>query len=83
MRKLFEETARMESKVLTDKETEAVKFKDYFDFSEKISTIPSHRILAILRGFMEGFLRMEISPGEEEALILMENQYIKNTVKQR
>src|SRR5450755_2800313 len=35
MRKLFEEKARMESKVLTGKETEAVKFRDYFDFSEK------------------------------------------------
>ncbi len=78
MRKLFEETGRMESKLLTGKETEAAKFKDYFDFSEKISTIPSHRILAILRGFMEGFLRMEISPVEEEALALMEAPYIKS-----
>jgi uncharacterized protein len=78
MRKLFEETGRMESKLLTGKETEAANFKDYFDFSEKISTIPSHRILAILRGFMEGFLRMEISPVEEEALALMEAPYIKS-----
>jgi protein Tex len=78
MRKLFEETGKMESKLLTGKETEAAKFKDYFDFSEKISTIPSHRILAILRGFMEGFLRMEISPGEEGALALMEAAYIKS-----
>ena len=79
MRKLFEETARMESKVLSGKETEAVKFKDYFDFSEKISTIPSHRILAVLRGFTEGYLRMEISPSEEEALELMESQFIKSS----
>ena len=79
MRKLFEKTARMESKVLAGKETEAVKFKDYFDFSEKISTIPSHRILAVLRGFMEGFLRMDISPSEEDALAMIEDQFIKST----
>src|SRR5450755_2498217 len=79
IRKLFEETARIESKVLSGKETEAIKFKDYFDFSEKISTIPSHRTLAVLRGFMEGFLRMDISPSEEEALVLMEEQFIKSS----
>ena len=79
IRKLFQETARMESKVLSGKETEAVKFKDYFDFSEKISTIPSHRILAVLRGFMEGFLRMDISPSEDEALFMLEDQFIHSS----
>ncbi len=69
----------MESKVLSGKETEAVKFKDYFDFSEKISTIPSHRILAVLRGFTEGYLRMEISPPENDALELMESQFVKSS----
>jgi len=68
MRKLFEETASLESKILSGKETEAVKYKDYFDYAEKISRVPSHRILAVLRGFMEGFLRMNIAPSEEEAL---------------
>src|SRR5579863_1287522 len=79
IRKLFQETARMESKVLSGKETEAAKFKDYFDFSEKISTIPSHRILAVLRGFMEGFLRMEITPSEDEAILILENQFIQSS----
>jgi uncharacterized protein len=79
VRKLFQETARMESKVLSGKETEAAKFKDYFDFSEKISTIPSHRILAVLRGFMEGFLRMEITPSEDEALFMLEDQFLHSS----
>jgi len=79
MRKLFEETARLETKILSGKETEAVKFKDYFDFSERISTIPSHRTLAVLRGFTEGFLRMEITPAEDEALALIEAQFIKSS----
>ena len=79
MRKLFQETARIESKILPGKETEAIKFKDYFDYAEKISTIPSHRILAVLRGFMEGFLRMEISPAEEDALAFIEKHFIKSS----
>lgn len=77
MRKLFEGTATVQSKVLADKETEGVKYKDYFDFSEPVSKIPSHRILAIMRGFMEGVLRMTISPEEETALMLIEKDFVK------
>ncbi|MGN6352332.1 MAG: Tex family protein [Parafilimonas sp.] len=80
MRKLFEDTATLQSKVLEDKKAEAAKYKDYFDFSEPIHKVPSHRILAVLRGFLEGFLRMSIAPGEEEALYLIEDLYIKNSL---
>ncbi len=77
IRKLFEDTATIQSKVLADKETEGIKYKDYFDFSEPIHKIPSHRILAILRGFLEGVLRMSIAPLEEDALYLLEQPFIK------
>src|SRR5690349_19718579 len=77
MRKLFEDKATLQSKVVAEKETEGIKYKDYFDFSELISKIPSHRILAILRGFLEGYLRIGISPDEETAIELIENKYIK------
>ncbi|TAF49514.1 MAG: RNA-binding transcriptional accessory protein, partial [Sphingobacteriia bacterium] len=63
---------------LPDKETEAAKYKDYFAFEEPIHKIPSHRILAILRGFLEGFLRMAIAPPEEMALALMEKHLVVN-----
>jgi len=76
LRKLFEDTAILQSKVLADKETEGIKYKDYFDFSEPIYKIPSHRILAVLRGFLEGFLRMNILPLEETALETLEAIYI-------
>lgn len=76
LRKLFEDTATIQSKVLEDKKEEAAKYKDYFDFSEPIYKIPSHRILAVLRGFLEGFLRISISPVEEEALYFIEEKYI-------
>ncbi len=76
MRRLFETKATVQSKVLADKEQEAIKYKDYFEFSEPISKIPSHRLLAIMRGFMEGVLRMAISPEEEEALALAEKHFV-------
>lgn len=77
MRKLFEDKAVLQSKVLTDKEAEGIKYKDYFDFSEPIHKIPSHRTLAILRGFLEGYLRMSILPEEEDALYILEQAYVK------
>ena len=80
LRKRFEDTATFQSKVLPEKEAEAIKYKDYFDFSEPIHKIPSHRILAILRGFLEGHLRMNIAPLEEEAIDLIENIYIKESL---
>lgn len=79
MRKFFEDTATVQSKVLADKENEGAKYKDYFDFSEAVSKIPSHRMLAVMRGFMEGILRMSIAPVEEEALDIIEQMYVKSS----
>ena len=76
IRKLFEEQALFKSKLIADKETEAAKYKDYFDFDEPIAKIPSHRTLAIMRGFMEGVLRMSIAPEEETALFQIEKKKI-------
>ncbi len=81
LRKLFQQEAAMVSKVNPDKEAAAVKYKDYFDFSERISQIPSHRILAILRGFLEGYLRMSIEPLEENAIESIENLYCTSNNK--
>ncbi|MBC7424546.1 MAG: helix-hairpin-helix domain-containing protein, partial [Ferruginibacter sp.] len=77
LRKLFETEATLQSKVVTDKETAGIKYKDYFEFSEPISKTPSHRILAVLRGFLEGFLRIAISPADEAALEMIETLYIR------
>ncbi len=76
LRKLFENDARLESKVVPGKEEDAQKYKDYFDFSELIKTVPSHRILAILRGFLEGMLRISITPVEEDALDRLDRQFV-------
>jgi uncharacterized protein len=76
IRHLFEKEAKLISKVLSGKEAEAIKYKDYFDYSELVSKVPSHRALAVLRGFMEGFLRMSIEPEETFAIELLEDRFV-------
>jgi protein Tex len=77
LRRYFEQEAQLISKVAPEKETEGIKYKDYFDFTEPIHKIPSHRILAVMRGFLEGHLRMAIEPVEEQSLALIEDNYLK------
>lgn len=52
--------------VAKDKEIEATKFKDYFDYQEAINKIPSHRALALFRGRNEGLLNVSLLPGADE-----------------
>ena len=52
--------------VVAGKEKEAEKFKDYFDFREPLRKVPSHRILAMLRGRNENFLVLNLLPAEDE-----------------
>ena len=58
-------TGQMTSGVVTGKETEGAKYKDYFEFSEPFTKLPSHRILALLRGESEGVLQLTLDPGDE------------------
>jgi uncharacterized protein len=52
--------ASFKSTVVKAKEQEAIKFKDYFDYNEPVKRIQPHRLLAILRGKSEGFLRLKL-----------------------
>ncbi len=58
---------------------EAQKFKDYFDCSEPIKKVPSHRLLAMRRAENEGIVSLDISPSEELALQILEKQFIKSS----
>ncbi|MGQ9620498.1 MAG: Tex family protein [Bacteroidales bacterium] len=78
MRDLFEKEAVIYSSVVKGKEAEGIKYSDYFDWSELLRKCPSHRYLAMRRGENEGFLRLSIMPGEEKAVRLLENIFIKN-----
>ena len=77
LRELYGKEAVVKSKVMTGKEEEAAKFKDYFDWTEPLATIPSHRLLAIRRGESEGFLMMRIVPPEESILPLLDSLFVK------
>ncbi|MHA7128130.1 Tex family protein [Algoriphagus namhaensis] len=81
MRDLFLSEGQFKSKVLPGKETEAAKYKDYFDWSEPIKTAPSHRVLAMRRGEKELFLMLDVVPEEEAALALMERMVLQNPSK--
>ena len=54
----------------------------YYDFSEKINKIPSHRILAINRGENEDFLKVKLDKPEEKILQMIEKDIIKNSSNQ-
>ncbi len=76
VRNIFEKEALIISTVNDETHAEAPKYKDYFEYRELISKIPSHRILAILRGAMEGILRMSIEPEDERVLAFIEKEFI-------
>ncbi|MFA5949392.1 MAG: Tex family protein [Hyphomicrobium sp.] len=59
--------ADLKSKVKKAKEGEGAKFSDYFDFSQAIKDMPSHRALALLRGQNEGFLEIDLDVEHDEA----------------
>lgn len=77
MRVLFTREAIITSKVVKDKEEEGVKYENFFNSSELLRKTPSHRLLAMLRGENEGYLRLHIAPDEETALQMMQKGIIK------
>ena len=76
LRDLYWSEGVVKSKVMSDKKEAAAKFKDYFDWSEPIAKVPSHRLLAMRRGETEGFLMMRISPPEESVLPMLEPLFV-------
>lgn len=70
IRQFFRLHAQMVSSLVQGREDEGMKFKDYFSYQESIQTIPSHRILAILRGQNEGVLSVKLAlPAEMEEML--------------
>jgi len=60
VRNIFNRKATIVSKIIKGKESDGVKYGDYYDFSESLNRCPSHRMLAMRRGEEEGFLRISI-----------------------
>ena len=80
VRNIFTRQAIITAKVVKGKEKEedAAKYRDYFDFSEPLKRCTSHRLLAIRRGEAEGILKVTISPEEdEECTDRLERQFVR------
>ena len=77
IRALFSEKGCFQSRVVKDKQEEGRKYEDYFDSSEPVAKAPSHRILAMRRGDREGFLRLQVTTPEEQALQILERLFVK------
>ncbi len=78
LRMRFEKFAEFQSKLVKTKEEEAQKYRDYFDYHEPASRMPSHRFMAVMRGHKEGFLRISVEPDEERSLQNIDRMYLKN-----
>lgn len=80
LRRVFQRQGEITTKVIKTKKDEegAQKFSQYFDWSESISKVPSHRLLAMLRAETEGFIKFKIEIDKEEALSFIEETIIKN-----
>ena len=77
LRTLFLKEGVFASRVIAGRETEAAKYKDYFDWSEPIKTAPSHRVLAMRRGEKEGFLMLDALPEETVSISILEKEILK------
>ncbi len=82
LREYFEKNAVMSSKVMTGKEAEGAKYRDYFEWSENAMNAPSHRVLAVRRGETEGFLIMRVIPDEAGAISILKKLFVKNASSQ-
>lgn len=81
MRDLFEKQGKFVAKVISGKENEGIKYKDYFDWTEDIAKAPSHRILALRRAEKEMIISLESTPEEDAAVELLESLFVKGTNK--
>jgi uncharacterized protein len=73
MRKTMMRDAMLEAKVLIGQEEAGKDYQDYFEFSQRACDVPSHRMLAILRGEREGFLISAIKIDDETELETLKN----------
>ena len=77
IRNVFAREAIVTAKVKKNKETEAAKYRDYFEFAEALTKIPSHRLLAIRRGEDEGLLSVDLSPDADHAVETLDRIFLK------
>ncbi len=80
LRDIYRKSALIESKLVKSKieDEDSTKYSNYFEYEEPLKKIASHRLLAILRGENEGFLKVNISIDKKEAFKFLEYTLIKS-----
>ncbi len=78
VRELYFSAGEIRSKMLKGQEQAGAKFRDYFDWTEPVSRIAGHRMLALRRGEKEQVLSLRIAPPEENAVYLIRRRYLRN-----
>ena len=81
IRSLFFEKGFIRSRVIPEKEATGIKYRDYYEWEEAVSLVPSHRLLAMRRGEKEEILTLHISPPEEEAFEILETLFVKGSTE--
>ncbi len=76
-RDVYLEKALFVSRVVPGKEEEALKYKDYYAWSEPLKTAPSHRVMAIRRGEKEEMLYLDIDVEDTDVLPILDNTFVK------
>lgn len=76
-RQYFLQNSLLVSKVIPGKEEEAVKYKDYYNWSEPLRKALSHRVLAVRRGEKEEFLYLDVTVEEDELISKIEDRFIQ------
>ena len=76
MRKLFWSQGTFSSRVVSGKDSEAAKYRDYFEREEPVADVPSHRVLAMLRGEREALLSIRIAPPVVQAIAILEGIFV-------
>lgn len=77
-RRHFRKSAIIRSKVVKGKETEGIKYSDYFSWEEEVKRCASHRFLAMRRGQDEGYLRVNIAPPADQVIEELERVFIRS-----
>ena len=71
LRRLFQTQADFVAKKVAKAEDEQKTYQNYYDWTEKVKRLPSHRILAMFRGEREGVLKLKVRPLEDKAMELI------------
>lgn len=76
-RRIFQRRGTIVSKVVKGKEADGIKYADYYEWSEPVARVTSHRLLAMMRGEEEGFLRLSVTVDNDDAIGQLLRRFVR------